>query len=379
MNKFIVIISLVCLWGCSNNQTQNLALYQCPMNCISPVDQPGECPKCHMDLVLTHHKKRTTYDALLYHCPMHPTYTSARPGECPICGMNLVPVDTGEELASEVQGQAALKVSQRRRQMIGLKTGFVKKRPFVLAIRTVGRVAYDPDLYHAQEDYLGALTAYNKVKQGNVPESTKRAKSLVESSKLKLRLLGLSNRQIQDLAKRQGPDQSLLISGGVSKTVWLYADAYESDLPLLKIGQDIEATTISYPGEVFTGRIKSIDPVINPKTRSARVRAEIVNREGMLKPDMYLNAVIKIDQGEKLAVPEEAVIVTGPKRLVFVDEGEGYLSPREVLLGAKTDDYYHVKSGLSDGEKIVVSGNFLIDSESKLKAALSAIAGRHQH
>jgi len=159
----------------------------------------------------------------------------------------------------------------------------------------------------------------------------------------------------------------------------LYADVYESDLPYVKAGQNIEAVTVSLPGEVFKGVVKSLDPVINPKTRSARVRAVIRNDRNFLKPDMYLNAKIKIDRGEKLSVPESAVMDTGTLRIVFVAQEDGFFEPREVSLGAKTEDFYHVKSGLSEGEKVVSSGNFLIDSESKLKASLSAIAGGHQH
>ena len=391
----------------SGHNMTDKKVYSCPMHPEVKSDKPGECPECGMDLVEqgsadagkdhdghnagravtesntsgqgSHQMSKMKGAKELWHCPMHPTFTSDSKGECGICGMNLVPVDLEETGESEVEGQGIVKIPERRQQLIGVKIGTVEKRPIVRIIRTVGRIAYDPELYRAQEEYLGAISAYEKIKGSSLPEAVERSKSLVESSELRLRLLGLSRRQIQELSKRSGPETSLLMSVGRSGTVWLYADAYEYELPFIKVGQVIEATTISYPGEVFRGTVKSIDPVINPKTRSARVRAEIRNREGLLKPDMYLNARIQINEGEHLTVSESAVMDTGTRRLVFVAKGDGFFEPREVLLGEKSKDYYRVKTGLFDGEKVVTSGNFLIDSESKLKASLSALAGGHQH
>lgn len=383
-------------------------LYQCPMHPEVTSDKPGQkCPTCGMNLVAVEagdkdhknheemggssmHKDHGGSSSMkepsqkmpgkpLYHCPMHPTYTSDRTGECPICGMNLVPVELEETKESSVTGQAVVKVTNARQQLIGVKIGEVKKRPFIKDIRTVGRVAYDPELYRAQEEYLGALSAYESVRGSSLPESAERAKSLLESSRLRLRLQGLSDGQIDRLSRRQGPDTSLLISKSQTGTVWLYAEVYESELPFVKAGQIIEARTLAQPDIVFRGRIKAIDSVIDPKTRSARARAEIENQDGILKPDMYLNAQIKIDLGERLTVPESSVMDSGNRRIVFIAEGNGFFEPREVVLGAKSEDYYQVKSGLVEGEKVVTSGNFLIDSESKLKASLSALSGGHQH
>jgi membrane fusion protein, copper/silver efflux system len=290
-----------------------------------------------------------------------------------------VPVRLEETRESSVSGQAVVKVTEGRQQLIGVKIGEVKKRSFVKDIRTVGRVAYDPELYRAQEEYLGALLTYERVRGSSLPEAVERAKSLLESSRLRLRLQGLSDGQIDRLSRREGPDTSLLLSKSQAGTVWLYAEVYESELPFVKAGQIIEARTLAQPDIVFRGRIKAIDSVIDPKTRSARARAEIENQDGILKPDMYLNARIKVDMGERLTVPESAVMDSGTRRIVFVAEGDGFFEPREVVLGAKSEDYYQVKSGLVEGEKVVTSGNFLIDSESKLKASLSALSGGHQH
>ncbi|OVE76960.1 hypothetical protein BVX98_03915 [bacterium F11] len=368
--------------------------YTCPMHPNVESEKEGRCPECNMFLVpkegqedkMEHHQGHDEHPPTkkssgtpIFHCPMHPTFTSENKGECGICGMDLVPVELGEQRESLVPGQATVKIPERRQQMIGVKFGSVKKRSIVKVIRTIGRVAYDPELYRVQEEYLGVLSAYEKVKGSSLPEAKERAKSFVASSELRLRLLGLSQRQIRELANRSGPDTSLLISSGREGRVWLYADAYEYELPSIKVGQKVEATTVSLPGIFFNGTVKSIDSVINSKTRTARVRVEVFNKDGLLKPDMYLNAKIKIDQGEKLTVSEEAVMDTGTRRLVFVDQGKGFFEPREVLLGERSEDYYHVKSGLTNGERVVTSGNFLIDSESKLKASLSAFSGGHTH
>jgi Cu(I)/Ag(I) efflux system membrane fusion protein len=316
---------------------------------------------------------------LYYRNPMKPGLTSTVPTKDEM-GMDYVPVYAGEDAAVvTIPGQAAVQIPRERQQLIGVQLGTVQKRPFVKILRTVGHVAFDPELYRAQEEYLAALSISEKMKGSSQPESVDRAKSLAESSELRLRLLGLSADQIQGMTERSGPDQSLLMSHGRGGTVWLYADVYENELPLVKVGEVVDAYPIADPDEMFPGRVKAIDTVINPKTRTARVRAELTNRDGLLKPDMYLNARIKIDRGERLTVPESAVMETGLRRIVFVAKGDGFFEPREVMLGEKSEDYYEVKSGLSEGDSVVTSANFLIDSESKLKAALSTMASGHSH
>ncbi|MFH2203962.1 MAG: efflux RND transporter periplasmic adaptor subunit [Elusimicrobiota bacterium] len=320
----------------------------------------------------------------LYHCPMHPTYTSNEPGECPICGMNLVPIEDDEggvdkHAEHQVEGQSRVKVDSRRRQLIGLKTAAAAERHMVKVIRSVGRVAYDPELYRTQEEYLTALGSYRKISAGGSPEAAQRSKTLLESSKLRLKILGISEGQIEELAKRGKPEVSLLLAQGKGSTPWLYADVYESDLPVVRVGQAVKAVSSSLPGEVFEGRIKAIDPTINPKTRSVRIRVQLDDAKGLLRPDTYLNARIQVDMGKRLAIPAEAVVDTGVRQVVFVDEGEGYITPRIAVLGVRDDEFVEVREGIAEGEAVVTSGNFLIDSESKLKAAIAAIAGGHQH
>lgn len=320
----------------------------------------------------------------LFHCPMHPTYTSDREGECPICGMDLVPIEQDEagggDEGQAVKGQGRVRINPRRRQNIGVKTETASMRRLVKVIRTVGRVAYDPKLYRTQEEYLTALNSYRQIKAGSSEEAEQRAKTLLESSRLRLNILGISNAQIKDLEKSAKPEVGLLLSQGKGQKLWLYADVYESELGYIRVGQTVDAVSASLPGRKFSGKLKAIDPTINPKTRSVRVRVLLSDPKGLLRPDMYLNAHIKVDLGERLAIPVDAVVDSGVRQIVFVDEGDGYLAPREALLGVRVDDYVEILEGAEDGEDVVTSGNFLIDSESKLKAAISAVgSGGHQH
>ncbi len=313
----------------------------------------------------------------IYQCPMHPTYTSDKAGKCGICGMDLVPGK--KEDRKEVAGQAEVSIGPTGRQLIGLRSAPVARRKLKRIIRVSGRIAYDPGLFSAQEEFLAARKSLARLRGAAGPEAVRRAESLVSSSRLKLKLLGLSDSQINALAKRGEPDANLLMAQTGKGSVWLYADIYEHEFGLVEPGQGLEAATLAYPGRRFAGEVAAIDPVVNPKTRTVRLRALIDNKEGSLKPGMFMNVSIGVDLGETLAVPEVSVLFTGTRRLVFLEREEGRFEPREVELGMKGQEYYQVLSGLEEGDRVVVSGNFLVDSESKLKAAISRLTGHSGH
>ena len=151
----------------------------------------------------------------------------------------------------------------------------------------------------------------------------------------------------------------------------MYVQVYEYEIGLVKPGQKVAMTTPAYPGRKFYGTLKAVDPILSAETRSLKVRVEVPNPEGLLKLEMYVNAVIHVDIGTRLSIPEEAVMETGTRNMIFVDIGEGRIEPREVNLGQEADGYYELLSGVKEGEKVVTSANFLVDSESKLKAAVS--------
>ncbi len=322
----------------------------------------------------------------VYTCPMHPTYTSDRPGDCPICGMKLVkregqPAKAAEEGGlggGSTAGYVPILVSPQKQQMIGIRTGLVEKRKMAKTIRTVGQIAYDPELYQAEQEYLQVLSGLKNGNQSSISGVAEQAKGLAEAARMRLRLLGLSAGFIEEVSKWDGPDKRLLLADSKGE-VWLYAPVYEFEMPLVKEGQEIQIEIPAAPGKTLKGTIRSIDSVLDPMTRSARVRALLSDPESMLRPQMYVNASIEIALGEVLGLPAEAVLDAGSRKIVFVDKGQGLFDPREVTVGVKADGFYELKGGVSEGERVVVSGNFLIDSESRLKSALEGMSGGSEH
>lgn len=303
------------------------------------------------------------------------TEESARLGKCPGCGEDLGIVVKGLTPA----GYASVSLPHEKQQMLGIKTDVAKRMPLTKTIRTVGRIAYDPELYQAQEEFLQAVQAAKKSKASSLIATQEQAGKLVDSAKLKLGLMGLSDDLINEVEQAGKPDRSLL-RGDPGGTVWLYAPIYEYEMPLVKVGEELDVDVPAIPGEKFHGTIRSIDPVLDKMTRSVRIRAVLSNPQGTLKPEMYVNATLQINLGEVLAILEQAVFVTGEKNIVFVAKQDGVFEPREVVLGAKSGEFYEIKSGVGEGEKVVTSSNFLIDSESRLKAALEGMTGSgHQH
>ena len=167
--------------------------------------------------------------------------------------------------------------------------------------------------------------------------------------------------------------------GDAGGTVWVYDKIYEYEIGLVKPGQTARISTPAYPGQVFHGTLRAVDPILDPQTRSLKVRIEVPNPDGKLKLEMYVDAEIQVSMGRTLAVPESAVLDSGSRQVVFVDLGQGRLEPREVRLGREANDHYEVLSGLREGEKVVTSANFLVDSESKLKSAIQTSKDKHKH
>ncbi len=334
-----------------------------------------------------------------------------------------------------------VQISPERQQLIGVRIGTVEKRPLQKVIRTVGRIDYDekrigivspkisgwiedlyvdftgqfvrkgeplltiysPELVSTQEEYLLALKAKQDWSKSPFSEVADGGSLLAESARRRLKLWDINEAQIKALEESREPKKTLtlyspftghvlekmvnkgrFVEAGMAlyriadlSVVWLIADIYESELSAIRVGQPATIQMSYYPGETFTGKAIYIYPYMDPQTRTAKVRYEFANPHGKLKPEMFANVEITVHLGDKLAVPEGAVIDTGVRQVVIVDRGSGYFEPREVRLGSRADHLFEVREGLKAGERVVTSANFLIDSESKLKEAVGGMG--HQH
>ncbi len=297
-------------------------------------------------------------------------------------GMDLVPVydeARGANLSLQTStppGYASVLLTPEKQQLVGVKTALAKRQALTKTVRTVGTIAHDPELYQAEQELIQAQIAWQQAQANQTPEIAEQAKQLVESSRFHLRHLGLSEEMMNEISTWTKPDHRLLLGG--AGQYWIYASIYEYELSYVRPGQVVSIDVSAFPGQSFSGTVKAIDPMLDPATRTARARIIVEDPQGVLKPGMYVNVSIAVTLGDVLAVPEEAVFRTGEQQILFVDKGQGLFEPRQVVLGAKADGLIEVKSGVAEGETVVTSGNFLIDSESRLKGALQG-AGSETH
>jgi len=330
----------------SNSVVQSKIIYNCPMHPTYTSDKQGDCPICGMKLVKSDIKKERKI--IYYRNPMNPKATSPVPMKDSM-GMDYIPVYDDES--------SALVINPERQQMIGVKTKQVKVMNLTNVVRASGRIAYDFELTVAQEEFIQALNA----------ENIDTDKSLTNAARNKLKLLGMSDDQIEALEKSRKAETNLYLPGE-GEHVWAYINVYEYEIASIKIGDSVEIDAVAYPGQKFTGKVVSIYPVLDPATRTNQVRVDVPNPDSKLKPEMYVNASIKETLGPKLAVSESAVLDTGLRKIVYLSRENNVFESREVTLGRKAGNYYEVISGLKEGDKVVTSGNFLVDSESKLRS-----------
>jgi len=307
-----------------------------------------------------------------YQCPMHPQIVTHEPGLCPICQMKLQRVDEGAEAPtarpSDVPGHASFTLSSARQQLIGVTTGRVERRDLIRTIRAAGTVAYDPDLYQALLEYREAVSATGKDPQPG-------ANAIVRGAALRLRQRGLSPEQISAVLRAGGDQTNLLLPG---KTAWVYAHVFEYEIGLVRPGQAVEVTAPSRPGQIYAGQVIAIDPILDPTTRSARIRVLVASPDEGLNPEAFVDARLQVPLGRVLAIPDDAVLDTGEHRIAFVVRDGGRFEPRSVTLGRAADGWHEVLAGLDEGDAIVTSANFLIDSESRFRAALAQFAAPAQ-
>ena len=330
-------------------------------------------------------------------------------------------------------------VSPERLQSIGVKFAPAERRPLDRTIRTVGRVeiderqlarvnikiegwidqlfvnytgarvtkgqllftVYSPELVATQREYLLALKSRRMLGGSEFSEVAEGAKSLLDVARQRLELWDIPEHQIQDLERTGTVLKALHIHSPMTGTVmnkvalaglhvnpgdelytianlsriWILADIYEYELPLIKIGQQARVTLSYDPDTALTGRAGFIYPTIDSQTRTAKVRFEVENRAEQLKPGMYANVELHVPLGTRLVVPREAILESGERQVLFIHHGGGKLEWRTVRVGLQAEDWLEVSEGVKEGEHVVTSANFLIDSESRLKAAVGGMQG----
>jgi len=256
---------------------------------------------------------------------------------------------------------------------------------------------YSPELVSTQEELILALKYQESLKDSIFPEISRGAKGLVNSTLRRLELFDVPQHQIDELVESKKVAKTLHIHSPVKgfvlnknalhgmhvkpgmnlymiadlSNIWLIADIYEYEVPWIKLGQEVEMNLSYFPGKPFKGKVTFIDPMLDPESRTLKVRMEFPNPNSELKPEMYANVTLKSEVTKKtIAVPEEAVMYSGDKTMAMIQKPSGAFESRELNLGVKTQGYVQVISGLKAGERVVTSSNFLIDSESRLKEAL---------
>jgi Cu(I)/Ag(I) efflux system membrane fusion protein len=312
----------------------------------------------------------------IWTCPMHPQIKKDGPGSCPICGMNLVKTETSLLNDSDTakndylpDGHAPFHLSLSRQQMIGVKVGEVKKKLLYKSIDAAGRIAFDPELYTAQNEYVEAVKQAETVKNSPIADVKHSADRMVDSAKLRLKILGLSDQQIFALG-RNGSTGSNLLVPKQGENLWVYAEVFEMDLPSIQPGLEATISGGSLGRKTLNGKVASVDRVINPMTRTAKVRILIPNTSLILRPEAYVDVSILSPMGQQITVPFDAILDTGKQAWVFVVRETGDFDPRLVTIVDRAGEEVAIASGVHAGEKIVTSANFLVDSESRLKGVL---------
>lgn len=385
----------------------------------------------------------------LYTCGMHPEIISDEPGNCPICEMKLTPIKNDGDDSGSSEG--IVKIDPVMQQNMNLKSVPIERRDFSISITTNGMFAvdersehiitskvngwveklfvnytgmqvirgkkllslYSPELVAAQQELKSALKYRQSVADASNEMLREGGDLLVENALRKLELLDMAEVDIQKLVDGgdvqkyitlYAPASGMVMEKNVKEgekisagmplmhianlnRLWIIADIYESELAAVTVGDEAIITVDAYPGEIFNGKISFVYPTLDNTTRTAKVRIDIHNSSGRLKPDMLASVTINgKDYGFAPAIPEHSVIRTGERDIAIVSLGDGKFKPVEVELGVySSDGYYQLLGGLEEGDVVVTSAQFLIDSESNLKTAVDMFGSGgeshtgHQH
>ncbi len=391
----------------NNTESTKNEIYTCPMHPQIVQDRPGQCPICGMDLVK---KSELSEDESSDHDL----------GGVNVSGVKLSPsqqvlanVQTERVKVMQFQGEKTfngyVKINETKfahistavsgkivNMFLNFEGQVVKKGQKVLEI-------YSPELVSTQKEYLLAIDNYNQVKVSGNRLAIDQAQSLVNSSKERLILWEMTQGQIEELERSRNVKTTTIqyskYSGIVTKkyvhvghwampgediydvadlsTVWVVANVYESDMQFIKSGQTADIYSTAYPNEVMSAKINFINPVFNSESRTLEVRIDVNNRDMKLKPDMYVKVKINTYAMQTIGVPKNAVIRTGEHNIVYIEKEKGVFQPIQVQIGYEQDGYYAITSGLNEGDLVVTSGGFLIDSETQIQKGFTS--GHENH
>ncbi|HYV29498.1 MAG TPA: efflux RND transporter periplasmic adaptor subunit, partial [Candidatus Binatia bacterium] len=401
-------------------------IYYCPMHKEYQSDKPGNCPICSMQLV------KLEKPAAAQGVSTESTGGSApsmqgmqMPGmqmpDKPEAGENTILISPQQRqligvqtvpaefrlLDKEIRAVGKIAYDETRVTHIHTKFSGWAEQVFVDFVGKFVKqgdplfTVYSPELVSTQEEYLLALRARKELGSSSFERIANGADRLVQAARRRLSLWDVTDAEIARLEKEGKARRELTIFSPVSglvteraayhhgryvtpemdlytivdlSTVWALGEIYEYELPLVRLGQRVE---VDLPYESASapirGAVTYVYPYLNPTTRTAQIRMEFTNQGYRLKPDMFVNVKLRVNQGRQLTVPEDAVLDTGTQQYVFVDKGEGYFEPRLIRVGAQAGGYYGIKEGLKEGEKVATAANFILDSESRLKGAFEAM------
>ena len=381
-------------------QNTERVFYTCSMHSEIIREKPGNCPICGMELIRKIESKTvgSTQNAAQKQQAEMLAKVSLSPTQRVMANVSTLEV-TKSSLNKEINAVGTVQYDQSRQARV---TAWIAGRIDKLNVNSVGVFVskerpvaeiYSPDLVATQQEYLLAIRSRDQLKSSQFSTISMNGEDMVASAKQRLMLLGVRKGQIAELEKSGKPLISIPVyspfSGVVVEkmvqqgqyvtagellfniadlsNVWVEIEIYENELANIHPGQQVEIRARSFPDKALTGRITFIYPFLDPKTRTVKARVGMANPGMNLKPDMFVNAVIKLPLASSIVVPITAVMDTGKRQVVWVESSPGIFEPRDVTLGEKANDKVQILSGIKEGEKVAVSGSYLIDSESQLK------------
>jgi membrane fusion protein, copper/silver efflux system len=387
--------------GGDQKAAQGKQLYTCSMHPFIIKDKPGTCPICGMELIkkidsvagAAQTPEQKQQADMLGHVSLSPTQRV-------MANVATVAVQQGT-LNKEINAVGIVQFDQSRQAKV---TAWVAGRIDKLNVTTVGAFVtkdkpvaeiYSPDLLATQQEYLLAIRSRDQLKKSPIPSISENGEGLVSSARERLKLFGVKDHQIAELEKAGKPTIRLPIYTPLSGTViekmvqlgqyvtagevlfsiadlskvWVEIDVFENEVPYVRVGQHVEIRSAPEHGAPTNGRISFVYPFHDPKTHTVKARVEMANPGSQLKPDMFVNAIIRVPQVRGIVVPVTAIIDTGKRQVVWVESTPGMFEPRDVQVGERVDEKVQILAGLKPGDKVAVSGGYLIDSESQLKGS----------